>query len=126
MARLLTLPSGRTARWWIAAIWLAVFVGSIAANLPGRYADAENNESTTFLPGDAESTKVLGITEELQGGEQAPIVIVYRREGGLTPADRQRVEADRTELNQAIADGQDGIYRAVSEFREPQPSENGD
>ena len=30
--------------------------------------------------------------EELQGGEQAPIVIVYRREGGLT---RGRPRADR-------------------------------
>ena len=126
MSRLLTIPSGRTAKWIVLAIAIVAFVGSNAFNLPGKYSDAENNESTTFLPADAESTKVLGISEELQGGEQAPIVIVYRREGGLTEADRQRVEADRTELNQAIADGQDGIYRAVSEFREPQPSENGD
>ena len=53
-------------------LWLAVAVIATAARtFPGKYADAENNESTSFLPGDAESTKALAITEELEGGEQA-------------------------------------------------------
>jgi putative drug exporter of the RND superfamily len=126
MAKLVTLPSGRRAKWIVAAVWLLIFLGSIAANLPGKYADAENNESTTFLPGDAESTEVLGITDELQGGEQAPVVIVYRREGGLTSEDRARLAADRVELNQAIEENRGGIYRAVAPFGEPQPSQTGD
>jgi putative drug exporter of the RND superfamily len=126
VAKLLTLPGGRTAKWVTAGIWLLVFLVSVGANLPGKYADAENNESTTFLPRDAESTKVLAITDELQGGEQAPIVIVYRREGGLTGADRARLAADRRELNEAIEQDRGGIYRAVSPFGEPQPSRAGD
>ena len=126
MSRLLTIPAGRTAKFVILAIWLAVFIGSGAANLPGKYADAENNESTTFLPGDAESTKVLGIAEELQGGEQAPIVIIYRREGGLTADDNAKVAADREELNQAIEENEGGFYGPVSPFGEPRPSESGD
>ena len=73
-----------------------LFVARVSAARPaGKFADAEKNESTSFLPGDAESTKALeAVTEELQGGEQAPIVIVYRREGGLTAADRKRGSAD--------------------------------
>jgi RND superfamily putative drug exporter len=126
MAKLVTLPSGRRAKWIVASVWLLVFLVSVGANLPGKYADAENNESTTFLPADAESTKVLGITDELQGGEQAPIVIVYRREGGLTSEDRARIAADRQELNRAIQQNRGGIYRAVSPFGEPQPSQSGD
>ena len=63
----------------------------VRANLPGKFTDAEENESTSFLPGDAESTKVLTAAEELQGGELAPAVIVYRRESGLTPADLQKI-----------------------------------
>jgi hypothetical protein len=94
MAKLLTLPAGRRAKWVVAGLWLLVVAASLGLNLPGKYADAENNESTTFLPGDAESTEVLGITDRLQGGEQAPIVIVYRRESGLTAADRARVAAE--------------------------------
>ena len=54
---------------------------------------------------------MLGITEELQGGEQAPIVIVYRREGGLTAADRARLAADRAELNRAIEENRGGHLR---------------
>ncbi|HWT24990.1 MAG TPA: MMPL family transporter [Solirubrobacteraceae bacterium] len=125
MAKLLTLPAGRRAKWAVAGVWVLVFAVSIAANLPGRYADAENNESTTFLPGDAESTEVLGITDELQGGEQAPIVIVYRRERGLEAADRARIAADRQELNRAIRENRGRIYRAVSPFGAPVPSRDG-
>ena len=84
MTRFLTIPAGRRAKWIVLAVCVLVLFGAIGANLPGKYSDAENNESTSFLPSDAESTQVLEISDELQGGEQAPIVIVYRREGGLT------------------------------------------
>jgi RND superfamily putative drug exporter len=124
--RFLTVPAGRIAKYVILAVCLVALFASGAANLPGKYSDAENNESTSFLPGDAESTKVLAISDELQGGEQAPVVIVYRREGGLTDADRARIAADRTELNRAIEENKDGIYHAVSPFGEPRPSESGD
>ena len=126
MTRFLTIPAGRRAKFVVLAVCVLALFASGAANLPGKYTDAENNESTSFLPGDAESTKVLAISEELQGGEQAPIVIVYRREGGLTAEDRARIAADRAELNRAIEENKDDIYRAVSPFAEPRPSESGD
>jgi putative drug exporter of the RND superfamily len=44
--------------------------------------------SASFLPGDAESTRALTEVERLQDGEQAPIIIVYRRQGGLTAPPR--------------------------------------
>ncbi|HTE62825.1 MAG TPA: MMPL family transporter, partial [Solirubrobacteraceae bacterium] len=126
MNRFLAVPAGRIAKYVILGICLVALFASGAANLPGKYSDAENNESTSFLPGDAESTKVLAIADELQGGEQAPVVIVYRRAGGLTDADRARIAADRTELNRAIEENKGGIYHAVSPFGEPRPSESGD
>ena len=115
MSRLLTLPTGRRAKWVVAAVWLLAMVGAFAADLPGKYADAENNESTSFLPSDAESTRALAVTEDLQGGEQAAVVVVYRREGGLTPADREQIAADRQELNEAVKK-----YPQVTPFAEPQ------
>jgi RND superfamily putative drug exporter len=126
VTRFLTFPAGRKAKFAILAVCLLALFASGAANLPGKYTDAENNESTSFLPGDAESTKVLAISEELQGGEQAPIVIVYRREGGLTDDDRTRITSDREELNQAIEENKGDVYRAVSPFAEPRVSEAGD
>src|SRR6476661_1341706 len=99
MTRLLALPAGRRAKWVVLAIWLIAVVGSLAANLPGKFAGAERNESTSFLPGNAESTKALQQTKKLQGAELAPMVVVYRREGGLTAADRARIARDRATLN---------------------------
>ena len=90
------LPAGPRAKWVVFLVWLVgIFIAAGPANLPGKFTDAEDNESTSFLPGDAESTKALTATEELQSGELAPAVIVYRRESGLTPADRQKIVAGR-------------------------------
>jgi RND superfamily putative drug exporter len=118
---MLTLASGRRAKWIVLAVWLVGLFVSFAANLPGKFADAEDNEASSFLPGDAESTKALERTTELQGGEQATIVVVYRREGGLTQADRAKIAEDRTTLNQIVRK-----YPQVRPFGEPVPGPRGD
>ena len=118
MSNLLTLASGRRAKWIVGLVWLAVIVGVIAGDLPAKYTDAEQNESTSFLPGDAESTKALQAIEELQDGETAAAVVVYRREGGLTEADQAVIQEDRTSFN---AD----LPRDTAPLSEPVPSEDG-
>ncbi|MBI5106161.1 MAG: MMPL family transporter [Solirubrobacterales bacterium] len=99
MARLLTLPAGRRAKWVVFAAWWIAIIGIVAFQLPTKFSEAEKNESKSFLPGDAESTKALEITEALQKGDRAPTIIVYRRAGGLTGADKARIRADLRELN---------------------------
>ena len=125
MGRLLTLPGSRRLKWIFATVWMVAIAGALVADLPAKYQAAESNESTSYLPGDAESTRALVRADELRGGEQAPMVIVYRREGGLTQADRRRIEADRAELNRAIETDRE-TYGAVSPFAEPQISPEGD
>jgi RND superfamily putative drug exporter len=94
-------PAGSRAKWIVFAIWLVgIFIAAGPANLPAKFTDAEENESTSFLPGDAESTKALQAAEQLQGGELAPAVIVYRREAGLTDADRQTIAEDVRRLTE--------------------------
>jgi putative drug exporter of the RND superfamily len=84
-----TFPAGKRAKWVVFAVWfVAIFIAAGPANLPGKFEDAESNEATSYLPGDAESTAALKATESLQNGEIAPAVIVFRRDSGLTPADR--------------------------------------
>jgi RND superfamily putative drug exporter len=90
----LTFAAGRRAKWIVFAAWLIAIVVAIGADLPGRFGDAENNEATSYLPGNAESTAALSATEALQKGEIAPAVIIYRREGGLTAADRRTIVGD--------------------------------
>jgi RND superfamily putative drug exporter len=90
-----TFPAGRRAKWVVFAVWfVAIFIASGPANLPGKFEDAESNEATSYLPGEAESTAALKATESLQNGEIAPAVIVYRRESGLTAADAKTIAAD--------------------------------
>ncbi|MEJ7892448.1 MAG: MMPL family transporter [Solirubrobacteraceae bacterium] len=91
---LFTFVASPTAKWTIFAVWIVVIFGSAFAGVPEKYTDAQENESTSFLPGDAESTKALTAAEDLQGGELAPAVIVYRREAGLTEADRTQLVDD--------------------------------
>ena len=94
-------PAGPRAKWVVFFVWIVgIFIAAGPANLPGKFTDAEDNESTSFLPGDAESTKALAATEELQSGELAPAVIVYRRESGLTPADRRKIVEDVGRMTQ--------------------------
>jgi putative drug exporter of the RND superfamily len=94
-----TFAAGRRAKWIVFAIWfLVIFVAAGPANLPAKFEDAESNEATSYLPESAESTKALKATEALQDGELAPAVIIYRRESGLTAADRQRIVADVKEM----------------------------
>ncbi|MGE5407638.1 MAG: MMPL family transporter [Syntrophothermus sp.] len=89
-----TFPAGRRSKWVVFAIWFAVvFIAAGPANLPGKFQDAENNEATSYLPGSAESTAALAATEALQRGELAPAVVIFRRDGGLTPADFAEIEA---------------------------------
>jgi RND superfamily putative drug exporter len=89
------LAAGRRAKWVVFVLWfLAIFIAAGPANLPGKFEDAESNEATSYLPESAESTKALAATEELQDGEIAPAVVVFRREAGLTPADFESIEAD--------------------------------
>jgi RND superfamily putative drug exporter len=96
---LFTLAAGRRSKWVVFAIWFfAIFVSVGVLDLPGKFADAENNEATSYLPEDAESTAALKATENLQDGEIAPAVIIYRRESGLTSADRRTIVEDVKEM----------------------------
>jgi RND superfamily putative drug exporter len=118
MSKLLTLASGRRAKWIVALAWLGVMAAVVGFDLPAKYADAEQNESTSFLPGDAESTRALKAVEGLQGGETAAAVVVYRREGGLTAADRAVIQEDRRAFNAELP-------RDTTPLSEPVPSEDG-
>jgi RND superfamily putative drug exporter len=106
-----TFAAGRRAKWIVFAIWFAViFVAAGPANLPTKFEEAENNEASSYLPGSAESTKALNATESLQKGEIAPAVIVFRRESGLTAADKRTIVQDVGKMTQerfpgVIADG---------------------
>src|SRR5829696_525863 len=116
MSRLFTIPSGRRAKFVVFALFLLVSI-PIAA-LSGKFEDAQKNESSSFLPGKAESIKALKAIEQYPGGELAPAVIVFERKGGLTAADKERIEGTGGKLN-------DNRPKRVLEAQKPVFSQNG-
>ncbi|HEX6601056.1 MAG TPA: hypothetical protein VF030_00305, partial [Solirubrobacterales bacterium] len=91
---LFTLPATKRSKWLVFVLWFAAIFIAFGAELPDKFEEAENNEATSYLPGDAESTKALANTEALQKGEIAPTVVVFRRESGLTPIDFVTIAED--------------------------------
>jgi RND superfamily putative drug exporter len=59
--RLAALPCGRRSKWVVLVLWIVVLLAM--APLAGKLTGAENNQASSWLPGSAESTKVL----DLQG-----------------------------------------------------------
>jgi RND superfamily putative drug exporter len=97
MANLLAFASGRRAKWLVLLAW--VVFAAVAGSFAGKFEDGQENEQSSFLPGNAESVRALEQTERFASGDNAPVVVVYRRAGGLTTADTDKVAADRTALD---------------------------
>jgi RND superfamily putative drug exporter len=101
MSALASFVSGRRTKWVVLAIWLiaAFAMGSVGSKL----ADVTTDEVADFLPEDAQSTEVQELLRErFPGGETTIGLIVYKREGGLTEADRQRIAEDARKVDDAI------------------------
>ncbi|GAA3862320.1 MMPL family transporter [Streptomyces lacrimifluminis] len=70
------------------ALWLVVLF--LTAPFAQKLTDAQDNDAASWLPGSAESTQVLHLSEDFRP-EQIPAIVVYARGSGLTAADRARI-----------------------------------
>ena len=96
--------SARRFRWikWVVLVaWLALLAG--IGPLAGKLSGVEKNDATAFLPGKAESTQVFNELKSFPGGDSVPLVFVYARGSGLTPADLAAIDKARTAI---VADQQ--------------------
>ncbi|SMQ14982.1 putative drug exporter of the RND superfamily [Streptomyces sp. Ag82_O1-12] len=91
------LVCGRRAKWLVLVFWVVVVV--VAAPLAMKLTDAQDNDAASWLPGSAESTQVLQISEDFRP-EQIPAVVIYARESGLTAQDRAEIAEDVRQLKQ--------------------------
>ncbi len=99
MKRILAIPAGRRAKWIVVAVWVAALLIFSALQFPTKFEDVQKNDSASFLPSSAESTKALAAVKTIHGKETVAIVAVYRRAGGLNAADKATIAKDRAELN---------------------------
>ncbi|WP_460065237.1 MMPL family transporter [Streptomyces sp. YKOK-I1] len=89
---LATLPSGRVGKWVVLALWAVLLVPALL--LAGRLGEVEQNDNSAWLPGDAESTRVVERVARFQPADTVPAIVVYDRPGGVTAADLAKVRAD--------------------------------
>jgi putative drug exporter of the RND superfamily len=113
--RVAALVCGRRTKWVVVVFWL-VLLGA-AGPLAGKLTGAQNNDTKTWLPGDAESTKVIDLQERFVPVDQAPALVVYERTSGITEADRAKAASDA----QAFA----GAANVEGQVQGPIPSGDG-
>jgi putative drug exporter of the RND superfamily len=87
-----SLPSGRVAKWVILAFWIALLIPAFM--LAGKLGDVEKNDSSAWLPSNAEATKVVDQAKKFQPAETIPAIVIYDRPAGITPADMGKAQAD--------------------------------
>src|SRR4029453_11135438 len=91
--RIAALPCGRWTKWVVLAFWIAVF--AVAGPLAGKLNSAQQNDSSAWLPKNAESTQVVELAKRFAPSDVFPALVVYERtDGAVTPADRAKVAAD--------------------------------
>jgi putative drug exporter of the RND superfamily len=84
--------AGRRSKYLVLVFWLVVMV--LVAPLAGKLSGAERNDNKAWLPGNAESTKVIDLQAGFQSPNLMPAVVVYDRPVGLTASDRAKIAAD--------------------------------
>lgn len=88
------LVTGRRSRWVVIALWLLLFVVSLP--LSSKLASATKEQ---YGRPDGSQSQALGhlLALRFPGGDSTEALLVYRREGGLTAADRAAILADARE-----------------------------
>ncbi|MDN5851341.1 MAG: MMPL family transporter [Actinomycetia bacterium] len=107
--------TGRRTKWAALAIWVIVL--AVLGPLAGKFTDVQENETSSWLPESAESTKVLDEFDNFGDPDVVPAVIVYERSGGVTQADRQAVQDQMAEISK--------IDHVTGGVKGPIPSKDG-
>jgi putative drug exporter of the RND superfamily len=90
--RIAEIPAGSWTKWLVVAFWGIVVV--VAFPLAGKLSGVEKNDAKAWLPGNAESTKVVDVQSSFQSPNILLGVVVYERASGITAADRAKAAAD--------------------------------
>ncbi|MGB2569701.1 MMPL family transporter [Micromonospora citrea] len=101
--RLTGLPSGRRGKYAVLVLWLVLV--AVAGPLSVKLSEVQDNDTLGALPAGVESSRAAARAEAAFPDSDRPLAVaVYVRDGGLTDADRAKVDADRTAFTR-FADG---------------------
>ena len=104
MARLASFVAGRRTKWVVIGIWFLLLVGFMP--LSAKLADATDQRTEAQLPKGAQSTEVLKLQQDrFASGQTTNGLIVYQRDGGLTAADKERIQSDARKAAKVLPAG---------------------
>src|SRR6478735_6345774 len=77
--------TGRVTKWFVLGFWLVAVMG--LGTFAGKLTDVQNNEASSWLPGNAESTLALEKMKPFQNPNAIPTTVVYEKKDGFTASD---------------------------------------
>jgi RND superfamily putative drug exporter len=93
--------TGRVTKWFVLAFWIIAVMG--LGSFAGKLTEVQNNEASSWLPGNAESTRALDKMAPFQDPNAIPTTVVYEKKSGFTTEDLAAMKQQATEL-QAMDD----------------------
>ena len=101
---------------WIALVLSLLVLGSMGS-LAGKLTTVQKNDIGSWLPGDAESTQVIEESSRFTDSDAIPVLILYLRDSGITPADLAKAKADAARVAE--------VRSVANEVVGPIPSKDG-
>ena len=96
MRGLLAQFPGRRSSWTVIGVW--ILLAAVLTPFGTKIPNITNDEYV--LPGKSQTVRIHQILRDrFPGGDQRPALIVYRRGGGLTAADRRQIAEDAAEVS---------------------------
>ncbi len=90
--------TGRVTKWIVLAFWIIAV--AVLGGFAGKLTEVQNNEASSWLPGNAESTRALAKLEPFQDPDAIPTTVVYERKAGFSAADLATMRQQAAELQQ--------------------------
>ncbi len=116
VGKLAWLPAGRKSKWVVVAFW--VIVAAVAFGPSGMLTDAQENDAVSWLPGDAESTKVIQAADQFRSPDEIPAIVIYERAGTVTSEDMAAVTAQVAKFNAIETVDRDSVGPIPSEDKQ--------
>src|SRR6476659_5991731 len=107
--------TGRVTKWFVLAFWIIAVMG--LGSFAGKLTEVQNNEASSWLPGNAESTKALDKLTPFQDPNAIPTTVVYEKESGFTAGDFVTMKDQAAELQ--------GMKNVEGKVIGPIPSKDG-
>ena len=107
--------TGRVTKWFVLAFWIIAVAAMVTP--ASKLTDQLNNETSSWLPGSAESTKALDKLKPFQDPNAIPTVVVYEKKSGLGPEDLAAMKQQATDFQ--------GLKGVEGKVVGPIPSEDG-